>query len=113
LSQARVPPIHAGQVVELSAVFQSILFVRGKCYGSKVDGRNSQDLVQNLKTMKTQTAKTTKMYFEIVAVEQTAMTKIQSKLNKWWTDGTLRKYKITPISETQVLFECILNKTGE
>lgn len=69
--------------------------------------------MQNLKTMKTQTAKTTKMYFEVVAVEQTAMTKMQAKLNKWWTDGLLKKYKITPVNNDQVLFECILNKTGE
>ena len=69
--------------------------------------------MQNSSAMKNQGTKTTKMHFEVVAVEQTAMTKIQSKLNKWWTDGTLRKYKITPVSNTQVLFECVLNKTGE
>lgn len=69
--------------------------------------------MQNLKTMKNQGTKTTKMYFELVSLDQQSMTKIQSKLNKWWTDGTLRKYKITPVNNTQVLFECVLNKTGE
>lgn len=63
--------------------------------------------------MKNQGTKTTKMYFELVSLDQQSMTKIQSKLNKWWTDGILRKYKITPVSDTQVLFECVLNKTGE
>jgi hypothetical protein len=63
--------------------------------------------------MKNQSTKTTKMHFELVDLNDADLKKIQAKLNKWWTDGILRKYKITPVSQTQVLFECILNKTGE
>lgn len=52
------------------------------------------------------------MHFELIEYKQESITKMQAKLNKWWTDNLLRKVDTVPTPEG-ILFKCVLNKTGE